>query len=70
VERELVLRLASLLWGLRRIIAVETDLFLQDHRKEMAQIPGKLSDQESVLVPSMSRVIPDRAQRHHVSVLR
>jgi hypothetical protein len=27
VERELVLRLASLLWRLRRIIAIETDLF-------------------------------------------
>src|ERR1700729_3368417 len=27
VERELVLRLASLLWRLRRIITIETDLF-------------------------------------------
>jgi hypothetical protein len=27
VERELVLRLASLLWRLRRIISIETDLF-------------------------------------------
>src|SRR5882724_905688 len=27
VERELVLRLASLLWRLRRIMAIETDLF-------------------------------------------
>ncbi len=27
VERELVLRLASLLWRLRRILAIETDLF-------------------------------------------
>jgi hypothetical protein len=27
VERELVLRLASLLWRLRRVIAIETDLF-------------------------------------------
>jgi hypothetical protein len=27
VERELVLRLASLVWQLRRIIAIETDLF-------------------------------------------
>jgi hypothetical protein len=27
IERELVLRLASLLWRLRRIIAIETDLF-------------------------------------------
>jgi hypothetical protein len=41
VERELVLRLASLLWRLRRIIAIETDLFqiqseiLRDRRNEM-----------------------------------
>ena len=27
VKRELVLRLASLLWRLRRVIAIETDLF-------------------------------------------
>jgi hypothetical protein len=27
VERELMLRLASLLWRLRRVIAIETDLF-------------------------------------------
>jgi hypothetical protein len=44
VERELVLRLASLLWRLRRIIAIETDLFqiqaeiLRDRRNELA--PG------------------------------
>jgi hypothetical protein len=41
VERELVLRLASLLWRLRRIIAIETDLFriqgeiLRERRNEM-----------------------------------
>jgi hypothetical protein len=41
VERELVLRLASLLWRLRRIIAIETDLFaiqaeiLRDRRNEL-----------------------------------
>jgi hypothetical protein len=41
VERELVLRLASLLWRLRRIIAIETDLFqiqaeiLCDRRNEV-----------------------------------
>jgi hypothetical protein len=42
VERELVLRLASLLWRLRRIIAIETNLFqiqaeiLHDRRSELA----------------------------------
>jgi hypothetical protein len=50
VERELVLRLASLLWRLRRIIAIETDLFaiqaeiLRDRRNGMTTIP-KLPDQ-------------------------
>jgi ERF superfamily len=47
VERELVLRLASLLWRLRRIIAIETDLFqiqaeiLRDRRNEMTTVHGK-----------------------------
>jgi hypothetical protein len=51
VERELVLRLASLLWRLRRIIAIETDLFriqaeiLRDRRNELAPVYDKLSDQ-------------------------
>jgi hypothetical protein len=44
VERELVLRLASLLWRLRRIIAIETDLFriqaeiLRDRRNAMTTV--------------------------------
>ena len=52
VERELVLRLASLLWRLRRIIAIETDLFriqaeiLRNHQNELAPpVYDKLSDQ-------------------------
>jgi hypothetical protein len=50
VERELVLRLASLLWRLRRIIAIETDLFriqaeiLRDRRNEVTTVHGKLPD--------------------------
>jgi hypothetical protein len=50
VERELVLRLASLLWRLRRIIAIETDLFqiqaeiLRDRRHEVTTLHGKLPD--------------------------
>src|ERR1700693_5925122 len=57
VERELVLRLASLLWRLRRIIAIETDLFqiqaeiLRDRRHAVATLHGKLPDQ----VPGSSR---------------
>jgi hypothetical protein len=51
VERELVLRLASLLWRLRRIIAIETDLFaiqaeiVRDRRNELAPVYDELSDQ-------------------------
>jgi hypothetical protein len=58
VERELVLRLASLLWRLRRIIAIETDLFpiraeiLRDRRNELAPEHVGLSDQ-----------MPDRVTR-------
>ena len=46
VERELVLRVASLLWRLRRLIAIETDLvriqteILRERRNEMLTIPG------------------------------
>src|SRR4249919_950889 len=51
VERELVLRLASLLWRLRRIIAIETDLFqiqaeiLRDRRNEAATAHGEFTNQ-------------------------
>jgi hypothetical protein len=45
-----VLRLASLLWRLRRIIAIETDLFqiqaeiLRDRRQKVTTLQGKLPD--------------------------
>src|SRR5271163_1595779 len=59
VERELVLRLASLLWRLRRIIAIETDLFqiqaeiLRDRRHEVTTLHVKLPDQApEVLTPA------------------
>jgi hypothetical protein len=59
VERELVLRLASLLWRLRRIIAIETDLFqiqaeiLRDRRNAITTVPGHLSNQApEVLTPA------------------
>src|SRR5271155_4199711 len=48
VERELVLRLASLLWRLRRATAIETDLtriqgeILRDHRQQ--QSPHRLNN--------------------------
>jgi hypothetical protein len=60
VERELVLRLASLLWRLRRIIAIETDLFqiqaeiLRDRRNEMTTVHGKLSNQALEVLTSLA----------------
>jgi hypothetical protein len=53
VERELVLRLASLLWRLRRIIAIETDLF-----QIQAEI---LRDRRKDGTTTMHRTLPDQA---------
>jgi hypothetical protein len=53
VERELVLRLASLLWRLRRIISIETDLFqiqaelLRDRRNACGLATDEARDQVS-----------------------
>jgi hypothetical protein len=59
VERELVLRLASLLWRLRRIIAIETDLFqiqaeiLRDRRNTVTTTHGERPDRApEVLTPA------------------
>ncbi len=52
VERELVLRLASLLWRLRRIIAIETDLF---------QIQAEILRDRRITVTTMHGQPPDRA---------
>jgi len=59
VERELVLRLASLLWRLRRIVAIETDLFaiqaeiLRDRRNTVTTVHRELPDRASeVLTPA------------------
>ena len=51
VARELVLRLASLLWRLRRIIAIEADLFairaeiLHGRRRDTATAHGEFTNQ-------------------------
>ena len=52
VERELVLRLASLLWRLRRIIAIETDLFAI----QAEILRGRRNDATTI-----HRSLPDRA---------
>ena len=63
VERELVLRLASLLWRLRRIIAIETDLFaiqaeiLRDRRNTVATAHDEPPDRApEVLTPEGDRL--------------
>jgi hypothetical protein len=61
IERELVLRLASLLWRLRRIIAIETDLFqiqaeiLRDRRSEVTTVHSEPSDQAPEIVTLTER---------------
>jgi hypothetical protein len=56
VERELVLRLASLLWRLRRIIAIETGLFaiqaeiLRDRRNPVTTMHGEPADRAPEIV--------------------
>jgi hypothetical protein len=52
VERELVLRLASLLWRLRRIISIETDLLkiqsdIVRERRAVVQAPTEPEDESS-----------------------
>jgi hypothetical protein len=62
VERELVLRLASLLWRLRRIIAIETDLFqiqaeiLRERRNELAPVYDELPDRTQEHVTESDRL--------------
>jgi hypothetical protein len=66
VERELVLRLTSLLWRIRRATAIETDLLqiqaeiLSDRRLEL--VAGDDTEQEPVC-PSSQRVVLPQVQR-------
>ena len=70
VERELVLRLASLLWRLRRIIAIETDLFriqaeiLRERRNELAPVYEETPDR----TPDHMRDESDRLSCSHSSL--
>jgi hypothetical protein len=65
VERELVLRLASLLWRLRRATAIETDLLriqaeiLRERRQ--GRLPGSSANRAS---PILEVAPPDDAQEH------
>jgi hypothetical protein len=65
VARELVLRLASLLWRLRRIISIETDLLriqseiVLEHRA-VSVVPGRESSSNTQLPPLVFE--PQRAE--------
>jgi hypothetical protein len=67
VERELVLRLASLLWRLRRIISIETDLFkiqsdIVRERRAVFRGPPVESKEESVLSMRSAPLVFDPQQ--------
>jgi hypothetical protein len=63
VERELVLRLASLLWRLRRIISIETDLLkiqsdiVREHRAEFRGPATEPEDDSGSSTPSPPFVV-------------
>jgi hypothetical protein len=68
VERELVLRLASLLWRLRRIISIETDLFqiqaelLRERQNALGPVINETQDrgEEGITI--------DEAETHRASI--
>lgn len=69
VERELCLRLASLLWRLRRATSIETGLFqIQgeiEHEPEEAQLPGPFYDRTVIAVQtSRAACNEDEVGRH------
>jgi hypothetical protein len=70
VERELVLHLASLLWRLRRIIAIETDLFqiqaeiLRDRRHAVSTLDGNLPDHLPEVLTLASPALSPRELTH------
>jgi hypothetical protein len=69
VERELVLRLASLLWRLRRATTMETGLFeiQADHLKEFRQTRQALPASREVIYTRFGRVDPVSHDRHLAS---
>jgi len=72
VERELVLRLASLLWRLRRATAIETDLLriqaeiLQDRRPRFAMKPQMMvASSDSTIKLRLALTLAHRETSHH-----
>ena len=75
VERELVLRLASLLWRLRRATTIETGLFeiQADHLRDLAQHHRHVGATSRQIVYSLfaqSSVEPDQESRHRPQPLQ
>jgi hypothetical protein len=70
VERELVLRLASLLWRMRRATAIETDLLaiqaeiLSDHRHEYESGDDSGQRPQSIVVGVLQRANGPSIRRH------
>src|SRR5713226_10294359 len=65
VERELVLRLASLLWRLRRATAIETELFriqaeILRNRRNQPQSQGQQEWSQAILFRGIESAIPLR----------
>src|SRR6516162_5354729 len=69
VERELVLRLASLLWRLRRAMTMETGLFeiQANHLKEFRQARQALPASRTVIHPLFGQVDPVSHNRNPAS---
>jgi hypothetical protein len=70
VERELVLRLASLLWRIRRSTAIETDLLqiqaeiLSDRRLELVAGGDTEQEPQSAVCPPSQRTVLPKVQRY------
>jgi hypothetical protein len=69
VERELVLRLASLLWRLRRATTMETGLFeiQANHLKDFRQTRQALPASREVIHPLFGQVDPASHNRNQAS---
>jgi hypothetical protein len=70
VERELVLRLASTLWRLRRATTMETGLFeiQADHLQNYWENRQLLSDSRDVIHTPIRRIEPDSKMKDHKTV--
>jgi hypothetical protein len=70
VERELVLRLASVLWRLRRVTTMETGLFeiQADHLHNYRENRQLLSDSREIIHTLFQRTEPDSKMKDHKTI--